>query len=123
VLQDNAVVTEARRSVAALKETPPRAHAADRAAREPSASPGWPLTRTRDAGWATVPLGQANSVGPRAEMPTQHYTMIFFSNFHFSFNISEIYINFKNAYKIQYYSEKYKTNFCILLKSSCTHRN
>jgi hypothetical protein len=42
-----------------------------------------------------VPLGQANSAGPQAEMPVQHCAVIFL--FLISFNISEIHINFKNA--------------------------
>jgi hypothetical protein len=45
-----------------------------------------------------------------------------FSEFQFLFNISEIHINFKNAKKIQYYLEKYDTNFYILHKSSSTHK-
>jgi hypothetical protein len=43
--------------------------------------------------------------------------------FSFSFVILEIHINFKNAYKIQYHSEKYETNFYRILKSRSTHRN
>jgi hypothetical protein len=88
----------------------PHAHAADRAAWEPPTSLGRPHhgahghravttpgvrapRRLALAGWATVPLGQANSAGPQAGKPAQYCAAI--SDFQFLFIISE------NLYKLQ----------------------
>jgi hypothetical protein len=42
-------------------------------------------------------LGQANSARSQAKMPAQHRASIFFVDFNFSCNISEIHINLKNV--------------------------
>jgi hypothetical protein len=51
------------------------------------------LRRLAWVGWATVPLGQANSVGPWAEMLAQYYAAIFLFLFFIKY--------FRNSYKLQ----------------------